>query len=563
MKFKDFSLGTKQKIGFGIILTIMTGATIFSIIRMASIKEEIDEITNNWMPRAIVVSDLNLNTAKLRIGQLEHAYTFDKTKLRIQEEEIINLIDEINNNIDSYEKLKGESEIKGLYTELERSHYNRFLNSWELYQDLSFTVFALSRQNEKQKAVELLNSNAKEIAGSVGSALSSLVSVSKRNSLNAANRASSTLYQMRNFTIAVLAGTIVLSIILATALVRRITDPIAQLGRAAGYVARGDYRIALNIDSKDEIGTLGKLFEQMTTSLREAREKIERDADALKNQNEELENTMNQLKETEKQLVQSEKMASLGQLTAGVAHEINNPVNFVIANVNPLRKDIDDLLGIIKGYENTIEEKKLEGNFSNIEKVKSEVQYSLLIEEIENLLKGIEEGGKRTADIVRGLRNFSRLDEGEMKLSNINEGMESTLLMLKNDFKNRIIVEKNYGEIPDILCYPGKLNQVFMNILLNAKQAISDKGNIFIKTYSDNSYLYVSIRDNGEGMSEETRTKIFDPFFTTKDVGKGTGLGLSISYGIVQDHNGDIEVKSKINEGTEFLIKLPLKQQDL
>ena len=152
MNFKDFSLGTKQKVGFGIILTIMAIANVISIVRMASIKDEIDEVTNNWMPRAIAVSDLNLNTAKLRISQLEHAYTFDEIKMRSQEEDIINLIDEINNNIDTYEKLKRESEEQGLYSKLEGDHYNRFLNNWEHYQDLSFTIFTLSRQNEKQKA---------------------------------------------------------------------------------------------------------------------------------------------------------------------------------------------------------------------------------------------------------------------------------------------------------------------------------------------------------------------------------------------------------------------------
>ena len=560
MKFKDFNLDTKQKIGFGIILIIMATANIISITRMASIKKEVDEITTNWMPRVIAISDLNLNAAKLRIGQLEHAYTFDEVGMRLQEQDMINLIDEININIDTYEKLKAESKEKGLYSQAEAENYERFLNNWELYQDLSFTIFALSRQNEKQKAVELLNSEAKELSNAGGQALNTLISLNKTNSFNAANRARDTFYAIRNFTILVLLGTIVLSIIIASALVKRITDPIAQLERAAGYVAKGDYKISLNIDSKDEIGSLGKSFLQMANSLIEAREKIEYNTAKLETQNEELEETMKQLKATENQLVQSEKMASLGQLTAGVAHEINNPVNFVMANVNPLRKDLYDVLEIMNEYEKTIKSNHLDDKFAPVNKIKEKLNYSSLLDEIQNLLKGIEEGGRRTAGIVKGLRNFSRLDEDEMKLANINEGIESTLLMLKNDFKNRIDLVKDYDSIPDIQCFPGKLNQVFMNILSNAGQAIDHKGQIFIKTYNDDNNIYISIKDTGRGMTEETKKKIFDPFFTTKDIGKGTGLGLSISYGIVKDHSGEIMVNSEIDRGTEFLIKLPIEQ---
>ena len=276
--------------------------------------------------------------------------------------------------------------------------------------------------------------------------------------------------------------------------------------------------------------------------------------------NKSLQESLTTLKLMQKRLVQSEKMASLGQLTAGIAHEINNPVNFVIANVKPLHNDLQDILNIINEYEKAINSNDLKSKFSDVEKLKVNLEYSTLLKEIENLLKGIEEGGRRTAEIVKGLRNFSRLDEDEMKLANINEGIESTLLMLKNDFKNRIEIHKEYGDIPDILCFPGKLNQVFMNILSNAGQAIENEGRIDIRTFTNKEKVLISFKDTGCGMDEETINKIFDPFFTTKDVGRGTGLGLSISYGIIKDHNGDIEVKSEINEGTEFIIILPLKQ---
>jgi ligand-binding sensor domain-containing protein/signal transduction histidine kinase len=274
-------------------------------------------------------------------------------------------------------------------------------------------------------------------------------------------------------------------------------------------------------------------------------------------QKEELEVALENLKSTQNQLIESEKMASLGQLTAGVAHEINNPINFVSANIKPLKRDIEDIIKILFEYERIVKQKSLEKNFIEINKLKESLDYVFLLEEIDNLLKGIGEGAVRTAEIVRGLRNFSRLDENELKLADINEGLESTLLILKNKFKNRIQIRKTFSDIPQIYCYPGKLNQVFMNILNNAMQAIPETGIIEIKTYSENGEVAVSIRDNGVGMPGEVKKRIFEPFYTTKEVGRGTGLGLSISYGIIEKHHGTISVHSKEGEGTEFIIRLP------
>ena len=170
----------------------------------------------------------------------------------------------------------------------------------------------------------------------------------------------------------------------------------------------------------------------------------------------------------------------------------------------------------------------------------------------------MEEGASRTKEIVMGLRNFSRMDEDAVKVANVNEGLDSTLMLLRNKIKNKITIKKDYGEIPPIECYPGKLNQVFMNILNNSADAIKDEGEIGIRTWGDNNFIYVSIKDNGKGMSENVRKKIFEPFYTTKDVGQGTGLGLSISFGIIEKHKGTITAKSKKNEGSEFIIKLPV-----
>jgi len=286
----------------------------------------------------------------------------------------------------------------------------------------------------------------------------------------------------------------------------------------------------------------------------------ERTEEVIK-QKEELEKTLENLKSTQSQLIQAEKMASLGQLTAGVAHEINNPINFVSGNVLPLQRDVEDLLKVIKSYENTIHERGLKDSFSKVDQLKSKLDYEFLIEEIKNLISGIQEGADRTTEIVKGLRNFSRVDEDELKYANLNQGLESTLLILRSEIKHRVDIIRDFGDVPDILCYPGKLNQVFMNIITNGIQAVPEHGIITIRTYQKNKFVYVEIEDNGPGISKENMPKIFEPFYTTKTVGEGTGLGLSISYGIIKDHNGSIRVRSELGKETVFIIKLPMASQ--
>lgn len=284
----------------------------------------------------------------------------------------------------------------------------------------------------------------------------------------------------------------------------------------------------------------------------------------LTKSNEELSITLKNLKEAQTQLVGAEKMASLGQLTAGVAHEINNPINFVTSNVNPLRRDIEDLQLVLNKYESIQPDDELKSKLEEIEKIKKEIDIDYVREEINILLNGIQDGADRTAAIVKGLRNFSRMDEDILKKTNIIEGIESTLTLLNSSIKNNIIVEKQYDEVVEIECYPGKLNQLFMNVLNNAIHAIDDmgyknkEGKILIKVSVENGNVIISIKDNGGGIPENIKQKIFDPFFTTKPVGKGTGLGLSIVYSIVKEHNGKVKIDSEIGKGTEFIFTFPV-----
>ncbi len=302
---------------------------------------------------------------------------------------------------------------------------------------------------------------------------------------------------------------------------------------------------------------LGRVFER-----KRAEDELKRAHDATQQTNAELRATLQELRTTQEQLIQSEKMSSLGQLTAGVAHEINNPINFVSSNVTPLKRDVADLLEIVATYDRLIDTHQLHAQFTDVSALKEKLDYPFLLEEIDRLLNGMEEGATRTAEIVRGLRNFSRIDEQEQKLADLHQGLDSTLLLLRNPVKGRIEVVKDWGDLPQTLCHPGQLNQVFLNVLSNASQAIEGQGQIRITTRHDrhNNRLTISFKDTGKGMTEEVKKRLFEPFFTTKEVGSGTGLGLSISFGIIESHGGHIDVHSHVGEGTEFVLTLPVQQ---
>lgn len=290
--------------------------------------------------------------------------------------------------------------------------------------------------------------------------------------------------------------------------------------------------------------------------------RVKERTEELQNTNSTLNITLSNLKNTQSQLVDAEKMAALGQLTAGIAHEINNPINFVTSNIKPLELDINDLKEIIGKYEQLDFDKEIKPQIEEIEAFKQQIDLAFINNEISSLLSGISEGAKRTAEIIRSLRNFSRLDESDMKPIDLNEGLDSTVVLVRSNIPNNITVIKDFGNLPKVECQPGKINQVFMNLISNAIQAIKSKKDqseeefLTIKSWYIDQQVKISIKDTGIGMSEEVKHRIFEPFFTTKEVGEGTGLGLSIVFSIIENHKGNIEVISKPNEGTEFIITL-------
>ena len=287
------------------------------------------------------------------------------------------------------------------------------------------------------------------------------------------------------------------------------------------------------------------------------------------NQNVALQQALDKLKAAQSQLIQSEKMASIGVLAAGVAHEINNPINFISISTKGLKKKMKPVIDLLQKFEDA--EIALE-QFEEIHQVIANLDLSSRLKAIEELTTNIETGADRAVEIVSGLRSFSRLDSSKKELTDIHKTLESALIILRNQIKGEITIKKEHEDIPEIMAFPGKLAQVFMNIIKNAIDAIYSchekdcEKTITVRTgidkVDDISYATVSISDTGPGIPEEIKSRIFDPFYSTKEVGKGTGLGLSIVLGIIESHQGRIEVDSSEGTGAMFTVYLPLERQE-
>ncbi|MCK4260615.1 MAG: hypothetical protein KAX49_16680 [Halanaerobiales bacterium] len=342
-----------------------------------------------------------------------------------------------------------------------------------------------------------------------------------------------------------------------------ITRPLEALNKKIRMVARveGDITQRITFDKSvkevedlteatnmimESTGHFVRLLQEKQYRLEEKNQELEAQTEELAAQteelialNEDLENAMEQLQDTQIQLVQSEKMASLGQLTAGVAHEINTPLGAINSNTNIIEMVINFL--------------KADMDMENNDKARR------LIGKLEKANDTNVLACDRIIKIVHNLKNFSRLDESDFKIACLHEGIDSVLLLSHNLVKHRIKIHKDYGDIPMVKCFPNQLNQVFMNLIVNAAQAIKEKGDIYIKTWSDADNVFIQIRDTGVGIPKKNIVKIFDPGFTTKGVGVGTGLGLSICFKIIHQHSGKISVDSEQDKGTTFTIELPIE----
>lgn len=280
--------------------------------------------------------------------------------------------------------------------------------------------------------------------------------------------------------------------------------------------------------------------------------------------NRDLKEVNSKLSDAQSKLIQSEKLASIGQLVAGVAHEINNPIDFIFSNFGTLEQYLEDLFQMLDAYEQAEASVSDGAALARIRSLKADLDIDYLKEDIPNLMRESRDGIQRVRKIVQDLKDFSRVDaRQEWESVDLHAGIDSTLNIVNNEIKYKADVVKHYGALPEVQCLPSELNQVFMNLLVNAAHAITaERGTITISTGVEGPNVWVEVADTGAGIAQENLKRIFDPFFTTKPVGKGTGLGLSLSYGIVQKHSGRMEVHSELGVGTRFRVTLPIKHEE-
>lgn len=368
------------------------------------------------------------------------------------------------------------------------------------------------------------------------------------------------------------------SFILGTYLTRQ----LKVLSQAAKSISSGNLATQVPIRGKDEVAEVASAFNAMTNNLHEAHQRRNEFEEQLKElnrnleqrvqerteelvlKNRELEQANREIKLAQAKLLQSEKMASVGVLAAGVAHEINNPLGFVISNLRTLENYANNYRDLIKQYQVIHQLNDHAEVEKNAEKLKSlEEQYDLefMNDDLDELLKDTQEGSNRVKEIVKSLKSFSHVDHSEkFEPTDLNECIETTLKVVNNELKYHCTVNLNLEPIPLVECIPGQIKQVLLNILINAGQAIVGEGTIIITTRNVDDYVEVAIQDSGSGIPADRLGKLFDPFYTTKPVGEGSGLGLAISFSIIEDHHGEILVNSEPDRGSCFTLKLPINQ---
>lgn len=362
-----------------------------------------------------------------------------------------------------------------------------------------------------------------------------------------------------------------------------LTRQLWVLFHGAKQISKGNLAVDIPVNGRDEVAEVSRAFNSMVRNLREASRKreeyeqellelnqsledrVEKRTQQLRSKNADLEAANKQIKQTQAQLLSSEKLASVGLLAAGVAHEINNPMSFIMSNMRTLQHYVENYLTVLEAYQKLAaaeDPKQRQQLLEQIQQLSENLDLEFQNEDVVELLDDSIEGAVRVRDIVAGLKDFSRVDSAdEYLLFDINECIQSTLKVSANEIKYHCELVTELGELPQTYCLPSQLNQVFLNLLVNASHAIKDKGVITIRSKVIDDKILVEIEDTGSGIEADIVANIFDPFYTTKSIGEGTGLGLSISYGIIEDHGGHIEVESEVGKGSCFKVWLPVRTE--
>lgn len=552
MRVKDLRLSAKQFLAFGIILLVMLAALVFKWQRVVSLKDEVDVLATNWLPRVVAISEISLNTTQLRLTQMQHVEATaadDRDRLTAA---MVELIEKIDANIDSYKELRDISDSLGLYSAEEAETYARFDEKWWSYMDYTEQILDYLIAGDRASASALLGGEAETVFTDLRADLQELVDLINEESFAAATRAEETLRDTARGTFMSLLVAAALAILIALLLVRYLTIPMHKLVAAAGQVEAGDLSAEVEMDSKDEVGRLAESFNQMTAALRTARAKTEgqsqrlrKQAEELQTQNEKLEDLLDQLRQSQEQLVMKEKMASLGRLVAGVAHEINNPIGAVNSSVDVLHRCLRRIDAALERADTAAE-------------LRADRDFVQALGLMESNVQTTAEAGKRVATIVKSLRNFAQLDEADYQRVDIHEGLESSLTLLGSEVLAGIEIERDYANLPEIGCYPAQLNQVWLNLLRNAADAIAGSGKIRLSSSLDEKAARIIVSDTGRGIPADQLENIFDFRFTAGQARVKMGSGLSVAYNVIRRHKGEITITSQPGQGTSVTVTLPV-----
>lgn len=591
---RRLSIRTKISCGYALALSIAILGTTAGILVAEHYQREARKLEEDAIEEINLINHLQTSLLQVRTHKQQLFFLLNKPeKLQREYSELLKYLAELEKAWSEFKETEGNtknSEVEELPGEAERikNLLQEHGPSLETYlrqiKELIKQIDPSSLKPENVEAVQqrLLDFSTTSALLNINHLLDDLSEVTKFADTEY-EQAEEQYMAAQALRIQIIGGSILLSLTLATLLAlytsRVIAQPIQALTTIAHQVTQdANFDRQAPVTTEDEVGVLAVAFNTLIQRVAKYTKQLQLESETLEKRvferTQELEETNQQLveahqeqrqilqdlRETQAQLIQTEKMSSLGNLVAGIAHEINNPINF-ISNYIPFAKDhIQDLLELVNLYQ-----QEYPNSTPAITDFMEVIEFDLLVEDLPDILCRMEMGTERICQLVLSLRNFYRIDGAQMTEVDLHQGIDSTLLILNHQLKDQIEVVKQYGDLPLIECYPTQLNQVFMNILQNAIDALMEADHtnkqITIKTETvAPNQISVRIQDNGIGMPPLIKDKIFDPFFTTKDVGKGTGLGLAICYQIINKHQGQIEVISMPGQGIEFAIALPIQQ---
>lgn len=548
MRFRDWTLGKKYGIGVAIVLLLMASGFARSFRQLVDLKDDLEVVSRNWLGRIVAVSNISRGVSDLRMVQLQYASAADTVMHAEQAEGLIQLIDLINANRDTYEDLRQMEGTAAQFSEQEEALYAQFDRNWDRYQTYSLSVVELTLSARREEAVRIIAFDAASVFDSMSVSLIGLVKTNESYAVGAADRAEENLLRLRKASLILFLVTVAISIAFTIWLVRLISRPIRQLAEGAKRVADGDLSVRVPVTADDEVGKMGNAFNAMTLALRDAHERSERQRANIEEANRELQAALLQLRETQDQLILQEKMASLGKLVAGVSHELNTPTGALLSSSDLTKRIVEKTRAIVAGLP--------EG--SNSETM---TKLRAMLDSMEDNAAITEVAGRRIQEIVASLRSFVRLDEADYLTVDLHEGIESSLTLLGTDALHRIEVIKNYGDVPKVTCMPSQINQVFYNILRNAMEAIDGRGTVTITTHATLDQAVVVIADTGRGIAQSRLNQIYDVSWVASSERVRMGSGIMTAYNIIKAHSGSLSIESELGKGTRVTISLPLNSQ--